>query len=150
MSRILAIDFGMRRLGLAVSDPLGVVALGLPTIERKNTAAALERLSEVIHGYGVEEVVFGLPLSQSGGESAMSARVKVFAEKLAASSGCALRFWDERLSTAEANRILRGAEIGRAKRQHAVDRVAATLILQNYLDWRARERASQSPTGNAR
>lgn len=146
--RILAIDFGMRRLGVAVSDPSGAVALGLPTIERKNFAADIAEIRKLIGEYGAEEVVLGLPLGQSGAESAMSRRVREFAAKLAARTGCSLQLWDERHSTAEAGRMLRSAAIGRAKRQRAVDRVAATLILQNYLDWRACERASATKSGN--
>lgn len=146
--RTLAIDFGMRRFGVAVSDPSGAVALGLPTIERKNVAADLAAIGKLIGEYDAEEVVVGLPLGQSGAESAMSLRVRGFAAKLAAHTGCTLRFWDERHSTAEAGRMLRSAAIGRVKRQRAVDRVAATLILQNYLDWRAHEQSAAATSEN--
>lgn len=138
--RILAIDFGMRRLGLAVSDPSNVIALGLPTLERRNVASDLSTLGGLIEEYGIAEVVLGLPLSKSGAESAMSQRVDAFADKLRRRSGRAVRLWDERLSSAEANRMLQAAGIGLGRRRRAVDRVAATLILQNYLDWRAHGR----------
>lgn len=146
--RIFAIDFGMRRFGVAVSDPSGTVALGLPTIERQNIAADLAAIGRLIGEYGAEEVVVGLPLGESGAESAMSRRVREFASKLTGRTGCNLRLWDERHSTAEAGRMLRSAAIGRVKRQRAVDRVAATLILQNYLDWRVREQAPAARSGN--
>ncbi|MDE3180537.1 MAG: Holliday junction resolvase RuvX [Acidobacteriota bacterium] len=135
--RILAIDFGTRRLGLAVSDPSGKVALGLPTLSRKNLAEDLSRLGELISQYEPGEVLVGLPVSKGGAESAMSIRAAGFAKKLQFSTGRPVRLWDERLSSAEANRLLRSSGISIEKRKRAVDRVAATLILQNYLDWRS-------------
>ena len=139
--RILAIDFGLRRLGLAVSDPLGIVAQGLPTIERKNMVKDLAALEALAEEYSVGEVILGNPLSQSGGETAISRRVTEFAEKLRRSLSCPVKLWDERLTSAEANRMLRSSGIGLRKRQRAVDQVSAVLILQNYLDWRANEAA---------
>lgn len=138
--RILAIDFGMRRFGLAVSDASNVIALGLPTLERRNAAGDLLALGKLVEEHGVSEMVLGLPLSKSGGGSAMSKRVEEFAEKLRRRCGCAVRLWDERLTSAEANRMLHSAGISLGARKRAVDRVAATLILQSYLDWRAHER----------
>lgn len=123
-----------------MSDPEGIVALGLETLSRQNTAMDLAALAELIEQYGAREVILGRPLSKSGGESEMSQRAAGFAEKLRERCGCAVRLWDERLSTAEAHRVLRGAGLGLSKRQRAIDRVSATLILQNYLDWRAYER----------
>ncbi|MGH9395565.1 MAG: Holliday junction resolvase RuvX [Terriglobia bacterium] len=148
--RILAIDFGMRRFGLAVSDPLGVIALGLPTLERKNLASDLAALGGLIEQYSIGEVILGLPLSKSGAENAMSQRVAGFAEKLRVRVNCSVRLWDERLSSAEANRMLRGSGIGLERRKRAVDRVAATLILQNYLDWRGHEGNQAAETRDPR
>lgn len=137
--RILAVDFGLRRLGLAVSDPLGIVAQGLPTIERKNTAADLAALEALAEEYSVGEVILGNPLSKSGGETAISRRVEEFAEKLRRRLSCPVKLWDERLTSAEANRMLRSSGMGLRKRQRAVDQVSAVLILQNYLDWRGNQ-----------
>lgn len=134
--RILAIDFGLRRLGVAVSDPLGIVAQGLPTIERKNTAADLTALEALAEEYSAGEVILGNPLSKSGGETAISRRVEEFAERLRRRLSCPVKLWDERLTSAEANRMLRSSGMGLRKRQRAVDQVSAVLILQNYLDWR--------------
>lgn len=145
--RILAIDFGMRRFGLAVSDPLGIIALGLPALERKNLASDLAALGGVVEEYGIEEIILGKPLSKSGEENEMSRRVASFAEKLRERLGRSVRLWDERLSSAEAGRLLRSAGLGIKKRQQAVDRVAATLILQNYLDWRACQPGSTAEAG---
>lgn len=149
--RILAIDFGLRRLGAAVSDPSGVVALGLPTIERTNFAADMARIGELIAEYGageVIEIIVGRPLSKSGEENAMSRRAAGFAQKLSERLGCRVTLWDERLTSAEANRVLRGAGLGVEKRRRAVDRVAATLILQNYLDWRSHQNAAKEAPGH--
>jgi putative holliday junction resolvase len=137
MARILAIDFGLRRMGLAVSDPLGLTAQGLPTLEGANAGVRLAQLIKLIRDYGVQEVVIGNPLSKDGTATAMSLRVAKFAERLRRHLSCEVNLWDERLTSAEANRMLRSSGIGIAKRQRAVDRVAATLILQNYLDSRA-------------
>ncbi|MGH9342312.1 MAG: Holliday junction resolvase RuvX [Terriglobia bacterium] len=141
--RILAIDFGVRRLGVAVSDPLGVVALGLPTVERTNLAADLARIGELISEYRVSELVVGRPLSKSGEENDMSRRAADFASKLRERLGCPVKLWDERLTSAEANRMLRGAGLGIEKRRRAVDRWAATLSLQIYLDWQANQHSNR-------
>lgn len=134
--RILAIDFGLRRLGMAVSDPSGVVALGLQTIERANLASDLARIAEAIREYEASELVVGKPLSKSGAENEMSRRAAAFATKIRERTGIPVTLWDERLTSAEANRALREAGLSLEKRRRAVDRAAATLILQNYLDWR--------------
>ncbi|HET7101495.1 MAG TPA: Holliday junction resolvase RuvX [Terriglobia bacterium] len=137
--RILAVDFGLRRLGVAASDPLGIVAQGLPTVQRKNMAADLAALEALAEEYSVVEVILGNPLSQSGEETAISRRVEAFAEKLRRRLSCPVKLWDERLTSAEANRMLRSSGMGLRKRQRAVDQVSAVLILQNYLDWRANQ-----------
>ena len=147
--RILAIDFGVKRFGLAVSDPLGLTAQGLPTLERTNLNADLSTLSSLVREYAVQEIILGSPLSKDGSPSAMSGRVDGFAEKLRKRAGCAVRLWDERLSSAEAQRMLRSSGMGLAKRQRAVDRVAATLILQSYLDWRAHQKQPAFPLSSA-
>lgn len=132
--RILAIDFGERAIGLALSDPLGVVAQGLPTLRRKNREEDLRRLNELITTHEVRLVVVGNPLHLSGDASASSQRATQFAELLRRKLGCAVELWDERLTTVEADRILRAAEVSRPKRKKAIDRLAATLLLQSYLD----------------
>src|SRR5438445_5459841 len=131
--RILAIDFGMRRMGLAVSDALGITAQGLPTLERRRIADDLGRIRELIEEYSVERVILGNPVGHSGGPTAMSGRVAEFAEKLRRSLRCPVELWDERLTSVEAGRMLRQSGMGTLKRKRAVDRVAATLLLQAYL-----------------
>ncbi len=131
--RILAIDFGMRRMGLAVSDPLGITAQGLPTLERKNTEHDLEFLRHLATEYSVGRVVIGNPISARGGETEMSRRVAAFAEKVRRRLDCPVELWDERLTSVEAGRMLREAGLSIKKRRRATDRVAAVLLLQNYL-----------------
>src|SRR2546425_8759026 len=99
--RVLAIDFGLKRLGLAVSDPLGITAQGLPTLERTRMADDLMRLQKLAGEYSAETVVLGNPLSQSGKETAMSRKVAEFAERLRQRLKCPVELWDERLRSEE-------------------------------------------------
>jgi len=135
--RILAIDYGSRRMGLAVSDPLGITAQGLETLERKNKRSDFARLEKTIREYQVREIVLGYPLRMSGEEGAQSQKVADFAEQLRARFQLPVHLWDERLTSAEANRLLREAELSIKKRAQAVDRMAAVLILQAFLQARS-------------
>ena len=143
--RILALDVGSRRIGLAVSDPLGITAQGLETLQRKNKRTDLEKLEAVIRHYDVRELVVGLPLRMSGAEGIQSEKMTVFAEELRRRFQLPVHLWDERLTSAEANRILREAELSIEKRKHAVDRMAAVLILQNFLESRRSGRLPEMP-----
>ncbi|HZS25586.1 MAG TPA: Holliday junction resolvase RuvX [Candidatus Angelobacter sp.] len=134
--RILAIDYGTRRMGLAVSDPLGITAQGLETLERKNKRADFGRLERTIREYQVREIVLGNPLRMSGEESTLSKKVAEFAGELRQRFQLPVHLWDERLSSAEANRVLREAELSIKKRAQAVDRMAAVLILQSFMQAR--------------
>ncbi len=138
--RILAIDFGLRRIGLAVSDALGLTAQGLQTLERSRIQSDLERIGDLIAEYSVALVIVGHPLSKSGNETSMSTHVAAFAEKLRKYLAVEVLLWDERLTSSEANRILRDSGLGIEKRRKAVDRMAATLLLQGYLDRQSFER----------
>jgi putative Holliday junction resolvase len=131
--RILAIDYGSRRMGLAVSDPLGITAQGLETLQRKNKHSDFARLERLLREYNVRQIVLGLPLRMSGEEGIQSQKVVEFAEELRRRFALPVHLWDERLTSAEANRLLREAELSIQKRAHAVDRMAATLILQSWL-----------------
>ncbi|MGA2983282.1 MAG: Holliday junction resolvase RuvX [Terriglobia bacterium] len=144
--RILAIDFGTKRMGLAVSDALGMTAQGLPTLQRTRIADDLARLQSLVEEYSVERVLVGNPIGHSGGETAMSQLVAEFAEKLRRRLPCPVELRDERLTSVEANRTLREAGLSIGKRQRAVDRVSAVLLLQSYLDYLENERSRQSGT----
>jgi putative Holliday junction resolvase len=145
--RILAIDFGTRRIGLAVSDALGMTAQGLATIQRTRIADDLERLQSLVEDYSVGRVLVGNPVGHSGGETAMSRLVAEFVEKLRRRLSCPVELRDERLTSAEANRTLREAGLSIGKRQRAVDRMAAVLLLQSYLDYLENERRRGSKSG---
>jgi putative Holliday junction resolvase len=143
--RILAIDYGSRRMGLAVSDPLGITAQGLETLERRNKRSDFARLEKVVREYQVQEIVLGNPLRMSGEAGTQAQKVAEFAEELRRRFQIPVHLWDERLTSAEANRILREAELSIQKRAQAVDRMAATLILQSFLQ--ARSTAQHTPDG---
>jgi putative holliday junction resolvase len=142
--RILAIDFGTKRMGLAVSDALGMTAQGLPTLQRTRLAVDLEHLRSLVEVYSVERVLVGNPIGHGGGGTAMSQLAAEFAEKLRRRLPCPVELRDERLTSVEANRTLREAGLSIAKRRRSVDRVAAVLILQSYLDYLENERSRES------
>jgi putative Holliday junction resolvase len=137
--RVLAVDPGERRVGLAVSDPLGITAQGLPTFDQR-AGALIDHIERITREYEVVRIVVGNPLSLSGRESEGSARAKALAGELHARLALPVELWDERLSSTEANRVLAGSRAGKG----AADRVAAVLILQGWLDAHAR---TQRPDG---
>ncbi len=130
----MALDVGSRTIGLAVTDPLGYTAQGLPTIRRKNKRTDLAALDEVIKKYEVRELVIGLPLRMSGAEGRQSEKIREFAEMVEKHFKLPIHLWDERLTSVEANRVLRESEMSIAKRAAVVDQLAAVLILQNYME----------------
>jgi putative Holliday junction resolvase len=132
----LGLDVGARRIGIAVSDLLGITAQGLDTLQRKNKRTDLGQLELVIRKYDVREIVVGLPLRMSGAEGIQSDKMRVFAEDLRKRFKLPVHLWDERLTSAEANRLLRTTELSIEKRGKAVDRMAAVLILQGWMEGR--------------
>lgn len=124
-------------MGLAVSDALGITAQGLDTLERKNKRSDFARLERTIREYQVTEIVMGNPLRMSGEEGTQSRKVAEFAEELRRRFELPVHLWDERLTSSEANRLLREAEVSLQRRAQAVDRMAATLILQSFLQARS-------------
>jgi putative Holliday junction resolvase len=137
----LSLDVGSKTIGLAVSDPLGVTAQGLETLRRKNKRTDFEQLRKIITQYEVREIVAGYPLHMSGDPSAQSRRVSEFAEELRQRFQLPVHLWDERLTSSEANRVLRESEMSIRRRAEVVDRLAAVLILQAFLESR---RSSES------
>lgn len=132
--RILALDLGKRRIGLALSDELGLTAQGLETMQRAGIRVDLARLSDLASERGVTLILVGNPLHMNGSEGSQSAWAREFAEKLRSRTGLAVRMWDERLTTVEAERVLRQSGISQQKRGAAVDRLAAVILLQSYLE----------------
>ncbi len=137
--RILGLDVGSKTIGLAVSDPLGITAQGLETIRRKNKRTDFAQLAKVIQDYSVVEIVVGYPLRLSGAEGTQSEKMQYFAEELCKRFALPVHLWDERLTSSQANRLLRESEVSIKKRGQAVDRMAAMLILQSWME--ARESA---------
>jgi putative Holliday junction resolvase len=131
----------MRRIGVAVSDALGITAQGLPTLQRTRLEDDLKKIQELTEEYSTERVIVGNPLGHGGGETAMSRHAGEFAAKLRRRVNCPVELWDERLTSVEANRTLRQTGLSLAKRQRAVDRVAATLLLQSFLDFLSNQRS---------
>ncbi len=133
-ARIMALDVGSRRIGVAISDPLGITAQGLDTIQRQNKRRDLEALRRLLAEYQIREVVVGLPLRLSGAEGTQSQKMRVFADDLRRHFGVTVHLWDERWTSTEANRLLHETDLSIEKRAKAVDRMAATLILQSWLE----------------
>lgn len=132
--RVLGLDVGARRIGIAVSDPLGITAQGLETLQRRNKRHDLAALERVIREYMVQAIVVGLPLRMSGAEGTQSEKMQAFAEELRKRFRLPVHLWDERLTSAEANRLLRETDLSIEKRGKAVDRMAAILILQSWME----------------
>lgn len=128
-------------MGLAVSDPLGLTAQGLPTLRRTNRRADLARIRELVEAYQIERVVVGHPLHLKGYAGARAREAERFADWLRRDLKLPVELFDERLTSAEAERLLRAAGSSRRQRKEAADRIAATLILQTYLDMRAAQLA---------
>ena len=131
--RILGLDMGSKTIGVALSDPLGWTAQGITTIRRTKKEQDLEEVHKICNEYGVETIVVGLPKNMNGtiGESGESSRIcRVIKRK----DWIAIEMWDERLTTVAAHRAMLEADLSRNKRKKIVDKIAATYILQGYLD----------------
>ena len=133
MSRVLGIDYGTKRVGVAISDPLGMTAQPLEVI---SASAARTEIARLAADYDVERIVVGLPVGLSGTEGPAAAAARAFAEELRESSGIAVEMVDERFSTSTAERTMKQAGVAGRRRRHLVDKVAATVILQDFLDRR--------------
>lgn len=133
-SRILALDLGKKRIGLAISDPLGITAQGLPNLVRTNKRTDLAVLQQLIAEREVGRILLGNPINMRGTEGRQSAWVHEFAAALEKQTGLPVKLWDERLTSVEAGRVLRSSGISIEKRAAAVDRLSAVILLQSYLD----------------
>jgi putative holliday junction resolvase len=133
-ARILALDVGKKRIGLAISDELGITAQGLETLYRTRIRDDLARLTDLIQTRGVTLLLIGRPLHMTGSESRQSAYTEEFAARLSERCGIPTLLWDERLTTLEAERVLRSANATLDERKRAVDRLSAVLLLESYLE----------------
>lgn len=132
--RILGLDIGDKRIGVAISDPLGWTAQTLKTLERKGIKTDLEEIIRIMNEYNIEKIVVGLPKNMNGSLGPASEKVMKFCDKLKEKTNKEIIFEDERLTTMAAERILIDADVSRKKRKGVIDSVAATFILQSYLD----------------
>jgi len=132
--RVLGLDVGSKRIGIAVSDPLGITAQGLETLQRQNKRLDFERLAKLIERHQVVQIVVGYPLRMSGDEGVQAEKMQRFAQELRQRFGLPVHLWDERLSSAEANRLLRETDMSIRRRGQVVDQMAAVLILQSWME----------------
>lgn len=127
-------DLGKKRIGLAISDPLGITAQGMPNLNRTNKRGDLDVLERLIGEREVGLILLGNPINMRGSEGRQSGWVREFAGALEARTGLPVKLWDERLTSVEAGRVLRSSGISIEKRAAAVDRLSAVILLQSYLD----------------
>jgi putative Holliday junction resolvase len=140
--RILALDLGDARIGLALSDPLGITAQPAGKVDTRGRAADLERIRSIVEEHDAVVVVVGLPLHLSGESGPRAEQAREFARRLAqAAPGVSVELWDERLTTAEAERAMIAGNVRRRRRREVIDSLSAVLILQSYLDARSSRRA---------
>ena len=132
--RIMALDLGDVRIGVAISDPMGIIASGLETYSRKNLKDDILHIKDLIEERQVNTVVLGLPLNMDGTKGERVEKTYAFAEELKKVVDCKMEFIDERLTTVSAERILISGDVRRDKRKQVIDKIAATIILQSYLD----------------
>ncbi|MEJ8304078.1 Holliday junction resolvase RuvX [Saccharibacillus sacchari] len=132
--KLLGLDYGDRRIGVAVSDAFGWTAQGIEVIQRREDGSHLQRIVELAKLNEAEEVVVGLPKNMNGTIGPRGELCIEFAESLRELLGLPVHLWDERLTTVSAERTLLEADVSRKKRKQVVDKIAAGLILQNYLD----------------
>ncbi|MBO8141454.1 MAG: Holliday junction resolvase RuvX [Firmicutes bacterium] len=132
--RTLGIDVGRRRIGVALTDELGVTAQGLSVLARQGTDADVQAVADLARRHGCSSIVVGLPRRTDGRLGPEAQQVQAFGARLAEVTGMPVIYWDERFSTAAAEKALIEAGMRRARRRGVVDQVAASLILQSYLD----------------
>lgn len=132
--RVIGLDLGDKTIGVAVSDPSGLIAQGIKTIKRKNIKYDIDEIIKIVNEYNAEKIIMGLPKNMNGTMGPSSQKVIEFSEKIKKRIDIEIIFQDERLTTVSAQRILIEADLSREKRKKVVDTVAATYILQTYLD----------------
>ncbi len=132
--RILGLDVGDRHIGIAVSDSLGITAQGLKTIDRKETGQTIAELKLIIEEYDVESIVVGLPKMLNGTTGVQGEKVISFVDEIKREIPLPVILWDERMSTVIAERLLVRADMSRKRRKGLRDKIAASIILQGYLD----------------
>ncbi|MCL5959114.1 MAG: Holliday junction resolvase RuvX [Chloroflexi bacterium] len=133
--RLVGLDVGDKRIGVSLSDPEGLIAQNLTVIHRTALARDLQTLGNLVREHEVEKLVIGLPRRLDGTLGTQAEKVQAFGDKVSRALGVPVTYWDERLTTAQAERMLIEAGVKREARKGRIDAVAATLLLQNYLDF---------------
>lgn len=133
--RIMGLDVGSKTIGVAISDELGITAQGLKTIQRRSMKNDLGEIESIISQYQIGKIVVGLPKNMDGSLGKKAEFVLEWVEEYKKKTGILIETWDERLSTVEASKTLLKADLSRKKRKGVIDKVAAVLILQGYLQW---------------
>ena len=134
MQRILGIDLGEARIGLAISDELGMLAHPLETIHVKNTPDPVARIAQILDREKISTIILGMPRNMNGTYGPAAEKTKAFAEKLKAGTGAEIKFWDERMTSRAAQRALHESGRNVKDSRAVIDQVAAQMILQSYLD----------------
>ena len=132
--RILGLDVGQKTIGVAISDPLGFTAQGITTIRREKKSKDIEEIKKICDEYKVETIVIGLPKNMNNSIGFAGEKIMEFSEMIKEEIDIKIEFWDERLTTVAAHRAMLEADLSRGKRKKIVDKIAATYILQEYLD----------------
>lgn len=132
--RVLALDLGKKRIGLAVSDELGITAQGLPTLERRNKRVDYAALVSLVREKNIGRIILGLPLRMSGVEGTQADWVRTFAAEFQAYVDVPIELRDERWTSKQAERVLMGSGVRSGDRKPAIDRISAVILLQDYLD----------------
>ncbi|KYO63952.1 Holliday junction resolvase RuvX [Thermovenabulum gondwanense] len=133
--RVLGLDVGEKRIGIAISDELGITSRGLMVLERKGFNEDVKKVVEIAEQNSVDKIVIGLPVNMNGTYGKGVENVKKFGEKLRSIYKAQVIYWDERLTTVAAHKVLIDADISRKKRKGVIDKLAAVLILQSFLDY---------------
>lgn len=145
MGRILGLDVGTKRIGVAVSDPGRSIALPVTVIKRAGLERDIQEISALGAERDVDEVVIGLPLNLDGSPGVMEEQARLLGEEIARRLGWTVHTWDERLTTVSAERALLEADLSRRRRKQVIDKVAATMILQGFLDFFGRTDPASTP-----
>ena len=132
--KILCLDVGNKRIGMAVSDELGITAQGIGVLQRTDLQQDINNILQIVEQYNVNKILIGLPKNMDGTVGFQAETTQEFGELLGKASNIVIEYWDERLTTVAAEKVLISADLSRKKRKKIIDKLAAVMILQNYLD----------------
>lgn len=136
MDRLLGLDIGTKTIGVAISDPLKIFANGLITIKRKNTTDDVLAIKEIVEENSIDKIIVGMPYNMDGSKGPQAQRVMSFVDLIKKELSNEIIYMDERLTTISAERVLIEQKVRRENRKEHIDKIAATFILQSYLDGR--------------